>query len=98
MNRTIKILGLLLVLGLATTAHAADVPDGKSLFQGEKYRCYSCHGKNGEGVGASAPGFKGVGKKYSQAEMMKRAAHNCPPTGACNPKELEAIVAYLRTL
>lgn len=96
MNRMIKIVGPLFVLGLATAAHAADVSEGKALFQGEKYRCYSCHGKNGEGI--SAPPFKGKGKKYSQDEMMKRAAHNCPPTGACNPKELEAIVSYLRTL
>lgn len=96
MNRIVKTFVLLFVLGLVTAAHAADVSEGKSLFQGEKYRCYSCHGKNGEG--GSAPGFKGVGKKYSQSEMMKRAAHNCPPTGACNPKELEAIVSYLRTI
>ncbi len=96
MNRIVMTFGLLLVMGFAASAHAADVSEGKSLFQGEKYRCYSCHGKNGEGV--SAPGFKGVGKKFSQEEMMKRAAHNCPPTGACNPKELEAIVSYLRTI
>lgn len=96
MPRSVKTFALLLVLGLAAAAYAADGSEGKALFQGEKYRCYSCHGKNGEG--ASAPGFKGVGKKYSQGEMMKRAAHNCPPTGACNPKELEAIISYLRTI
>ncbi len=96
MNRTVKTFGLLLVLGFGAAAYAADVSEGKSLFQGEKYRCYSCHGKNGEGI--SAPGFRGIGKKYSQSELLKRAAHNCPPTGACNPKELEAIISYLRTI
>jgi mono/diheme cytochrome c family protein len=96
MKGTVKTFVLALVLGFASGAYAADVSEGKSLFQGEKYRCYSCHGKNGEG--ADAPGFKGFGKKYSRDEMMKRAAHKCPPTGACNPKELEAIVSYLRTI
>ena len=96
MNRTVKTFLPLLVLGLAAAAYAAGGAEGKSLFQGEKYHCYSCHGKNGEG--ASGPAFKGMGKKYSQDEMMKMAAHKCPPTGACNPKELEAIVAFLRTL
>lgn len=97
MNRSAAAFALVLVVGFAATAYASDVSEGKALFQGEKYKCYTCHGKNAEG-GTSAPGFKGVGKKYSQSEMMKRAAHNCPPTGACNPKELEAMVAYLRTI
>ncbi len=97
MNRSIMTFVLLLVFGFAAAAYAADVSEGKALFQGEKYKCYTCHGKDGAG-GTSAPGFKGASKKYSQSEMMKRAAHNCPPTGACNPKELEAIVSYLRTI
>lgn len=96
MNRIVKTFALFLVLGLSSTAYAGDISEGKALFLGEKYHCYSCHGKNGEG--ASGPSFKGVGKKFSQDEMMKRAAHKCPPTGACNPKELEAIVSYLRTI
>ncbi len=96
MTRTASIVGILFAFGFATAAYAASVSEGKALFLGEKYHCYTCHGKNGEG--ASGPGFQGVGKKYSQSEMMKLAAHRCPPTGACNPKELEAIVSFLRTI
>ncbi len=96
MGWLVKMLSVLFVVGLSSAAFAGAAPDGKSLYLGEKYKCYSCHGKNGEG--AAGPSFKGVGKKYSQDEMMKRAAHQCPPTGACSPKDIEALVGYLRTL
>lgn len=70
--------------------------NGKELYLGQKYHCFSCHGVHGEG--GDGPAFKGIGKKYDQQTLLKRAAHNCPPTGACNPKELHALVEYIRTM
>ncbi len=70
--------------------------NGKALYLSEKYRCFSCHGKTGEG--GMGPSFKGIGRKYGLEDLIHRAAHNCPPTGACSPKDLRAIAEYLRTL
>ncbi|MBI3794944.1 MAG: c-type cytochrome [Nitrospinae bacterium] len=88
------------VTGFLAVADNVVKPDtiieGKALFMSEKYKCFTCHGEKGEG--GKGPSFIGVGKKLSNAEMMKKAAHNCPPTGACSPKDLSAIVDFLRTL
>lgn len=69
---------------------------GKGLYLGEKFKCYTCHGKEGEG--GMGPSFKGIGKKQSIDEILQKATHRCPPTKQCNPKEIRAIVDYLRTL
>lgn len=79
--------------GLTAAGLSAEEP-GKALYLGQKYHCYSCHGTNGAGGGG--PSFIGIGKKYDTEALLKRAAHNCPPTGACNPKELRALVDYIR--
>lgn len=70
--------------------------DGKELFHSEKFKCFTCHGKNG--VGGKGPSFIGYGKKYLKEDILHKAAHNCPPTGACDPKQLGAIVDYIQTL
>ncbi len=75
---------------------AANVAEGKKLYMSDKFRCYYCHGPNGEG--GRGPSFKGIGGRYDKEAILERAAHNCPPTGACSPKELGAIVDFLRTL
>lgn len=72
------------------------VTKGKELYLGGKFKCYACHGKEGEG--GKGPSFKGIGKKQSVDEILQRATHRCPPTGQCNPEEIRAIVNYLRTL
>ncbi len=82
------------VLILSSSASFAE--DGKKLYKSSKFNCVQCHGENGEG--GVGPSFKGIGKRLSHAELMRHAAHNCPPTGACDPKQLGAIVEYLRTL
>lgn len=86
------------VLSSAVFAHEDkdNVAKGKALYLGEKFKCYTCHGKEGEG--GMGPSFKGIGKKYSVDEILQKAAHRCPPTGKCNPQELRAIVDFLRTL
>lgn len=73
----------------------SNVAIGKELYLGEKFKCYSCHGKEGEG--GRGPSFKGIGKKYTIEEILERAAHRCPPTGKCNPKEIRALVDYIMT-
>lgn len=91
-----KIMGsvsLVLLGGLAHAGLSAEEP-GKALYLGQKYHCYSCHGTSG--AGGSGPSFVGIGKKYDTEALMKRAAHNCPPTGACSPKELRALVEFIR--
>ncbi|VAX20762.1 hypothetical protein MNBD_NITROSPINAE01-1186 [hydrothermal vent metagenome] len=70
---------------------------GKVVFASEKFKCSKCHGPTGA-EGGQGPSFKGVSKKYTHAQLMERAAHNCPPAGACDPRQLAAIVDYLGTL
>lgn len=97
--KRVKILSLFsfLVLVIAGgSAYGNDVQQGKELYLSSKYRCYSCHGQNGEG--ASGPSFKGIGKKYDLETLIKKAAHNCPPTGMCSPKEMRLMAIFLRTL
>ena len=85
------------ILSAAAFAEEKDnTAKGKELYLGEKFKCYTCHGKEGEG--GMGPSFKGIGKKHSVDEILERATHRCPPTGKCNPKEIRAIVDYLRTL
>lgn len=73
------------------------VEEGKKYYTSKKFKCFQCHGPTGA-EGGMGPSFKGVGKKYTHDQLMEKAAHNCPPTGACDPKQLGAIVEYLRTL
>jgi mono/diheme cytochrome c family protein len=95
--KIIAIIALAVFAGAAVVgATPATIKEGKSLFLSEKYKCFTCHGEKGEG--GKGPSFIGIAKKQTVPEMMKAAAHNCPPTGACSPKELGAIVDYLRTL
>lgn len=85
------------ILSAAVFAEDKDsAATGKELYLGEKFKCYTCHGKEGEG--GKGPSFKGIGKKQSADEILQKAAHRCPPTKQCNPKEIGAIVNYLRTL
>jgi mono/diheme cytochrome c family protein len=69
---------------------------GEVLYNSEKYRCVSCHGERGKG--GLGPSFAGVMTNLNKEMLMKRAAHRCPPTGACNPTELGAIVDYIKSL
>jgi mono/diheme cytochrome c family protein len=88
--------GSVLFLGVAKSYTEEAKLDGKELFKSEKFKCFTCHGENGKG--GRGPAFTGYGKKYLKEELMQKAAHNCPPTGACDPKQLGAIVDYIRTL
>ncbi|MGK7345264.1 MAG: c-type cytochrome [Candidatus Nitrospinota bacterium M3_3B_026] len=81
----------------ASSNMSSKAAKGKELYQSAKFKCFKCHGPTGA-EGGMGPSFKGVGKKYTHDQLMERAAHNCPPTGACDPKQLGAIVEYLRTL
>lgn len=97
-----KVLALVAAAGGALVAAGANalpnpVQEGKALYSSEKFRCYQCHGPTGA-EGGMGPSFKGVGKKFTRDQLMERAAHNCPPTGVCDPKQLGAIVDYLRSL
>ncbi|MBF0169880.1 MAG: cytochrome c [Nitrospinae bacterium] len=102
MKKTLVAIALLLATAPPALAAPAD-PDtsiaveGKRLYASQKFGCHRCHGPTGA-EGGMGPSFTGIGKKYDQTALMERAAHNCPPTGACDPKQLGAIVAYLRTL
>ncbi len=94
-------MALTVVVSLAPLAFAAPnmskADEGKKLYASQKFGCHGCHGPTGA-EGGAGPSFAGVGKKYDHETLMERAAHNCPPTGACDPKQLGAIVEYLRTL
>jgi cytochrome c551/c552 len=92
MKAVISVIALTMVL-----AAAPSTEEGKALFTSSKYKCFQCHGPTGA-EGASGPAFKGVAKKYDKPKLLEAAAHKCPPTGSCNPKELGAIVDYLLTL
>ncbi|MBI4666659.1 MAG: c-type cytochrome [Nitrospinae bacterium] len=69
---------------------------GKELYHSQKFKCYTCHGQRAQG--GSAPNLRKAANKFSKATLLKRAAHMCPPTGMCSPKQLGAIVDYLRSL
>ncbi|MBM2837854.1 MAG: Cytochrome c protein [Deltaproteobacteria bacterium] len=85
------------ILSAAVFAEDKDnAAKGRELYLGEKFKCYTCHGKEGEG--GMGPSFKGIGKNQSVDEILQKASHRCPPTKQCNPKEIGAIVNYLRTL
>lgn len=86
------------VIALAMAMAAApSTQEGKSLYMSSKFKCYQCHGPTGM-EGGAGPSFKGVAKKYDKPKLLELAAHKCPPTGMCSPKELGAIADYLLTL
>lgn len=86
----------IVALSMALAA-APSTQEGKTLYTSAKFKCFQCHGPTGV-EGGAGPSFKGVGKKYDKPTLLEHAAHKCPPTGVCNPKELGAIVDYLMTL
>lgn len=86
----------LVALTMALAASPSE-QEGKSLYMSSKFKCFQCHGPTGA-EGGMGPSFKGVAKKYDKPALLERAAHKCPPTGVCNPKELGAIADYLMTL
>jgi len=88
---------IILTGGVSFAAENPSTKYGKVIFTSEKFKCSKCHGPTGK-EGGKGPSFKGISKKYTHAQLMERAAHNCPPTGACDPRQLSAIVDYLRTL
>jgi len=92
MKAVITVIALTMALAAAPSAQ-----EGKSLFMSSKYKCFQCHGPTGV-EGGSGPSFKDVAKKYDKPKLLELAAHKCPPTGMCSPKELGAIVDYLLTL
>lgn len=99
--KSLKVSGVFVIsiFILSATVFAEDKDNaakGKELYQGEKFKCYTCHGKEGEG--GMGPSFKGIGTKQSVDEILQKAAHRCPPTKQCNPTEIRSIVNYLRTL
>ena len=102
-EKVFAVLTILMLLGGAAYASSnaeegkAKAEEGKTLYSSAKFKCFQCHGKTGV-EGGMGPSFEGVGKKYDRDQLMERAAHNCPPTGTCDPKQLGAIVDYLRTL
>jgi cytochrome c553 len=86
------------VIALAMALAAApSVEEGKALYASPKYKCFNCHGPTGVEGGGGLP-LKGLPQKYGRDKLMERAAHSCPPTKSCSPKELNAIVDYLLTL
>ncbi len=87
---------IVLFIVAGNNVFANDVQKGKELYLGSKYHCYSCHGQNGEGGGG--PSFIGIGKRYDLNTLIKSAAHRCPPTGACSPKDMRLLAIYLRSL
>jgi mono/diheme cytochrome c family protein len=91
MKTVITVIALSMALAAAPAAQ-----EGKSLYMSE-YKCFQCHGPTGV-EGGIGPSFKGVGKKYDRPKLLELAAHKCPPTDMCSPKELGAIVDYLLTL
>jgi mono/diheme cytochrome c family protein len=91
-----SLLAALLVAGGALDA-SDGAEQGKELYRSQKFGCHQCHGPTGA-EGGPGPSFAGIGARYDRDQLMERAAHNCPPTGACDPKQLAAIVDYLRTL
>ena len=97
MKKTMIAVALLLAAAPFAFAEGTKADEGKKLYASQKFGCHKCHGPTGA-EGGMAPSFTGIGKKYDHDTLMERAAHNCPPTGACDPKQLGAIVAYLRTL
>lgn len=92
MKTVITVIALWMALAAAPSAQ-----EGKALYTSSKFKCFQCHGPTGA-EGGAGPSFKDIGKKYDKPKLLELAAHKCPPTGVCNPKELGAIVDYLMTL
>ena len=92
----IFVISIFILSAVAFAEDKDNATKGKELYLGEKFKCYTCHGKEGEG--GMGPSFKGVGKKQSVDEILQKAVHRCPPTGQCNPTEIRAIVNYLGPL
>ena len=88
---------IILAGGVSFATENPSVKYGKVIFTSEKFKCSHCHGPTGT-EGGKGPSFKGISKKYSRDQLMERASHKCPPTGACDPRQLAAIVDYLGTL
>ena len=96
--RVIQVALMLTVILHTVNAYSSpSAQEGKSLYMSSKFKCFQCHGPTGV-EGASGPSFKGVAKKYDKPQLLELAAHKCPPTGMCSPKELGAIADYLLTL
>jgi len=93
---TLAVVGLM-VGSTSSEMEQHNIKMGKDYYSSAKFRCFKCHGPTGT-EGGMGPSFKGIGKRYDKSGLMERAAHACPPTGACDPEQLGAIVDYLRTL
>jgi mono/diheme cytochrome c family protein len=97
---------------LATASYAWAVPPGDAAAGKTVYTrsCASCHGANGQGNPAIAkmlksPPMRALGSKEvlakSDAELKKNVSEGygkMPPTKSLSPKQVDDVVAYMRTL
>lgn len=99
MARFQGVLCLFLATLAASSVQAADVFEGKSLYQ---QHCVDCHGPAGEGVMPGMPNFtRGESLLKSDFELANavRSGRGVMPgfNGLLTDEELENVVAYLRT-
>lgn len=97
MKKLAGVMALALILSTGSAMANPVVREGRLLYLSPKFKCFQCHGPTGA-EGGRGPSFRGIGVRLKKPQILERAAHRCPPTGMCNPKELNAIVEYLMTL
>ncbi len=95
-------LSLVLVL-LVTSSAQADIDEGRRLVE---LNCSPCHavGTTGDSPNKAAPPFREVVTRYDPAELEEALAegitvgHAEMPEFELTPGEIDAVVAYLRSL
>lgn len=101
MNRIFSPLSLLIVLALASSVAAA-APAGEKLF---KEKCAMCHKVRGNG-GVLGPELTKVGATLGEQALREQLANpkkknpntTMPSFKSLPPKDLDALVAYLKGL
>ena len=89
-----------LLFGTTVVAGAADIENGRQIYQ---LHCVTCHGFDGAGVTPGTPDFRrGEGLRGSDVQIARavRDGSTTQPSfaGILKNRELLDVVAHLRTL
>ena len=94
---TVTLIPILFSIG---TGHAADINNGRTIYQ---RHCAMCHGANGSpGMAGAADFRRGQGLMQSERALYKRIEQGdkaCPAyRGILSEQEIYDVIAYIRTL
>lgn len=99
-RRLLLAVAVLVFLQLAARADAADVFNGRQVYE---MHCQTCHGENGESMMPGIPNFAfGDGLFQSDPDLLAsiREGKNMMPAyrGIIEDNEMLDVIAYLRSL